>query len=44
MAPSIGDRPLRGEFRHTAQVVNTIVDQLSSFASEVTRVAREVGT
>ena len=28
----------------TAHVVNTMVDQLSSFASEVTRVAREVGT
>src|SRR5262249_36523650 len=28
----------------TAKVVNTMVEQLSSFASEVTRVAREVGT
>ena len=28
----------------TAQTVNTMVDQLASFASEVTRVAREVGT
>jgi hypothetical protein len=37
-------RPLRGEFLHTARVVNTMVDQLNSFASEVTRVAREVGT
>src|SRR5262249_41478369 len=37
-------RPLRGEFLRTARIVNTMVDQLSSFASEVTRVAREVGT
>src|SRR5207247_3444617 len=37
-------RPLKGEFLHTARVVNTMVDQLNSFASEVTRVAREVGT
>ncbi|MFB8789492.1 MAG: HAMP domain-containing protein [Potamolinea sp.] len=40
----IEGRPLKGEFLQTAQVVNTMVDQLSSFASEVTRVAREVGT
>ncbi|MFZ5475526.1 MAG: HAMP domain-containing protein [Myxococcota bacterium] len=37
-------RPLRGEFHRTARVVNTMVEQLSAFASEVTRVAREVGT
>jgi HAMP domain-containing protein/signal transduction histidine kinase/DNA-binding response OmpR family regulator len=37
-------RPLRGEFLHTARVVNTMVQQLNSCASEVTRVAREVGT
>jgi HAMP domain-containing protein/signal transduction histidine kinase/DNA-binding response OmpR family regulator len=37
-------RPLRGEFLRTARTVNTMVHQLSSFASEVTRVAREVGT
>ena len=40
----IEGRPLKGEFLQTAQVVNTMVEQLSSFASEVTRVAREVGT
>jgi HAMP domain-containing protein/CheY-like chemotaxis protein/signal transduction histidine kinase len=40
----IENRPLRGEFLQTAQIVNTMVDQLNSFASEVTRVAREVGT
>jgi PAS domain S-box-containing protein len=37
-------RPLRGEFKRSREVVNTMVDQLNAFASEVTRVAREVGT
>ena len=37
-------RPLSGEYRHWAETVNTMVDQLNAFASEVTRVAREVGT
>ena len=37
-------RPLEGEFRRLGQTVNTMVDQLGSFAAEVTRVAREVGT
>src|SRR5439155_22265786 len=37
-------RPLQGEFLKTATSVNAMVDQLGSFASEVTRVAREVGT
>jgi HAMP domain-containing protein len=37
-------RPLKGEFYRTANVVNTMVGQLGTFASEVTRVAREVGT
>jgi PAS domain S-box-containing protein len=36
--------PLRGEFRRSREIVNTMVDQLNAFASEVTRVAREVGT
>ena len=44
MALEIDDRPLQGEFLRTARTINTMVDQLSSFASEVTRVAREVGT
>jgi HAMP domain-containing protein/CheY-like chemotaxis protein/signal transduction histidine kinase len=44
IATEIEGRPLQGEFLSTAQVVNTMVEQLSSFASEVTRVAREVGT
>src|SRR5213595_2646324 len=44
MALEIEGRPLEGEFLRTAKTVNTMVNQLSSFASEVTRVAREVGT
>src|SRR5579864_7508588 len=36
--------PLRGEFARIGKVVNTMVNQLNSFASEVSRVAREVGT
>jgi len=44
MALEIDGRPLTGEFLRTAKVVNTMVDQLRTFASEVTRVAREVGT
>jgi HAMP domain-containing protein/CheY-like chemotaxis protein/predicted transcriptional regulator len=37
-------RPLEGEFLTSATIVNTMVSQLSVFTSEVTRVAREVGT
>ncbi|NJO41183.1 MAG: HAMP domain-containing protein [Cyanobacteria bacterium RU_5_0] len=44
IATEIDNRPLQGEFLQTARIVNTMVDQLNSFASEVTRVAREVGT
>ena len=44
MSLEIEGRPLEGEFLRTAKTVNTMVDQLNSFASEVTRVAREVGT
>ncbi|XQQ05465.1 MAG: HAMP domain-containing protein [Leptolyngbya sp. IPPAS B-1204] len=44
IATEIEGRPLQGEFLQTAYVVNTMVGQLNSFASEVTRVAREVGT
>jgi HAMP domain-containing protein/CheY-like chemotaxis protein len=44
IALEIEGRPLKGEFLQTAQIVNTMVEQLGSFASEVTRVAREVGT
>ena len=44
MELDIRGRPLRGEFLRWAELVNTMVDQLNAFASEVTRVAREVGT
>jgi signal transduction histidine kinase/HAMP domain-containing protein/ActR/RegA family two-component response regulator len=44
MANEIEGRPLRGEFLRIGRAVNTMVDQLSSFADEVTRVARDVGT
>ena len=44
MALEIDGRRLRGEFRRIGRTVNRMVDQLSSFADEVTRVAREVGT
>jgi HAMP domain-containing protein/signal transduction histidine kinase/DNA-binding response OmpR family regulator len=44
MSLEVDGRSLKGEFLHTARVVNTMVAQLNSFASEVTRVAREVGT
>jgi HAMP domain-containing protein/signal transduction histidine kinase/CheY-like chemotaxis protein len=37
-------RRLTGEFQRTARTVNTMVEQLSTFTSEVIRVAREVGT
>ncbi|HEV7646041.1 MAG TPA: HAMP domain-containing protein [Pyrinomonadaceae bacterium] len=40
----IDGRPLKGEFLRTGKTVNTMVMQLGAFASEVTRVAREVGT
>src|SRR6476620_8055742 len=43
MATEIEGRALQGEFLRTAKTVNTMVDQLGAFASEVTRVAREVG-
>ncbi|MCE7045223.1 HAMP domain-containing protein [Streptomyces purpurascens] len=39
-----GTRQLRGDLRHLGRAVNTMVDQLSLFTGEVTRVAREVGT
>src|SRR5437667_20321 len=44
MATDIEGRQLEGEFLRTAKIVNTMVDQLGAFASEVTRVAREVGS
>ena len=44
MATEIDGQPLKGEYRRLADTINTMVDQLNAFASEVTRVAREVGT
>src|ERR1044071_3929419 len=44
MSLEIEGKKLEGEFLRTAKTVNTMVDQLGAFASEVTRVAREVGT
>ena len=44
MALEIQGTPVKGEFLRIGTTVNTMVDQLSSFADEVTRVAREVGT
>ena len=44
MALDIDGRRLTGEFLRTAKTINTMVGQLNGFASEVTRVAREVGT
>lgn len=38
------ERPARGEILQLQQTINTMVDQLRTFASEVTRVARDVGT
>src|SRR5215831_7504263 len=40
----VDGRPLEGEFLRSASIVNTMIQQLSIFTAEVTRVAREVGT
>jgi len=44
MSLEIDGRALKGEFFRIGNTVNAMVDQLNSFASEVTRVAKEVGT
>jgi signal transduction histidine kinase/HAMP domain-containing protein/CheY-like chemotaxis protein len=44
MALKIEGQPVKGEFLRIGTTVNKMVDQLSSFADEVTRVARQVGT
>jgi CheY-like chemotaxis protein len=44
MALEFEGQPVKGEFLRIGTTVNTMVDQLSSFAAEVTRVAKEVGT
>ena len=40
----VDGRPLEGEFLRSAKIVNTMIQQLGVFTSEVTRVAREVGS
>ncbi|HEV2666312.1 MAG TPA: HAMP domain-containing protein, partial [Blastocatellia bacterium] len=44
MALEVDGRRLQGEFLRVVKLVNSMVTQLGSFASEVTRVTREVGT
>src|SRR5438094_8310371 len=44
MRLDVDGRPLQGEFLRLATIVNTMIQQLGVFTSEVTRVAREVGT
>ena len=44
VALDVDGRPLRGQFLRSARTVDSMVDQLNAFASEVIRVAREVGT
>src|SRR5579862_2619372 len=40
----VDGRPLEGEFLRSANIANTMIQQLGIFTAEVTRVAREVGT
>ena len=44
MSLEVDGRPLKGEFLRSATIVNKMIEQMSAFTSEVTRVAREVGT
>ncbi|RJG25873.1 response regulator [Massilia cavernae] len=44
MALEVDGHPLKGQYLRAAMTANTMVEQLLSFSSEVTRVAREVGT
>ena len=44
MALEVDGHPLQGEFLRSAKLVNTMIGQLAVFTSEVTRVAREVGS
>jgi HAMP domain-containing protein/CheY-like chemotaxis protein/signal transduction histidine kinase len=44
MSLEVDGRALKGEFLRSATIVNTMIGQMSAFTSEVTRVAREVGT
>jgi HAMP domain-containing protein/CheY-like chemotaxis protein/signal transduction histidine kinase len=40
----VDGRPVKGEFLRSATIVNSMIEQMRGFTSEVTRVAREVGT
>jgi methyl-accepting chemotaxis protein len=40
----VDGRPIKGEFLRSATIVNSMIEQMRGFTSEVTRVAREVGT
>ncbi|MGH3773183.1 MAG: HAMP domain-containing protein, partial [Pseudonocardiaceae bacterium] len=44
LSSRVSDQLLRGDFARLRHTVNKLLDQLSLFAAEVTRVAREVGT
>ena len=44
MELEVEGHPLKGEFLRSAKLVNGMIEQLAVFTSEVTRVAREVGT
>jgi HAMP domain-containing protein/signal transduction histidine kinase/DNA-binding response OmpR family regulator len=44
MSLEVDGRSLKGEFLRSATIVNTMIEQMGAFTSEVTRVAREVGT
>ncbi|MFO1502797.1 MAG: HAMP domain-containing protein [Steroidobacteraceae bacterium] len=44
MQLEVEGRPIRGEFLRSATIVNSMIEQMRGFTSEVTRVAREVGT
>ena len=44
MSLEVDGRPVKGEFLRSATIVNSMIEQMRGFTSEVTRVAREVGT
>ncbi len=44
MRLQVDGRALEGEFLRSATIVNVMIEQMSAFTSEVTRVSREVGT
>jgi signal transduction histidine kinase/HAMP domain-containing protein/ActR/RegA family two-component response regulator len=44
LSSRVSEQPLRGDFARLGHTVNGLLEQLSLFAAEVTRVAREVGT